>query len=72
MVVLPLFSLLIPRYQWLDREEILQLPIRELLAEGGLVAVWVTNKQSLVEWVKGTLFPYWGLEFEAEWLWLKV
>ena len=50
----------------------LQLPIRELSAVGGLVAVWVTNKRKLVNWVKKTLFPHWGVTSVAEWIWLKV
>ena len=60
------------RYQWLEWKQMLQLPIRELSAVGGLVAVWVTNKRKLVNWVKKTLFPQWGVTSVAEWIWLKV
>lgn len=60
------------KYQWLEWKQMLQLPIRELSAVGGLVAVWVTNKRKLVNWVKKTLFPQWGVTSVAEWIWLKV
>ena len=60
------------RYKWLHKEDISQLPIPELIAPGGLVAVWVTNKRQLVQWTIQELLPKWGLEYIGEWLWIKV
>lgn len=48
------------------------MPVRELLASEGLVAIWVTNKRKLVQWVTDVLLPHWGLVGVAEWTWLKV
>ncbi|KAF5524311.1 Uncharacterized protein CGCA056_v005178 [Colletotrichum aenigma] len=51
-----------------------QIPVGGHLADGGLVAVWVTNKPSLVDLLtspKGVLFG-WGLEVAAEWTWVKI
>ena len=48
------------------------MPVRELLAPEGLVAIWVTNKRKLVQWVTDVLLPHWGLVGVAEWTWLKV
>lgn len=60
------------RYRWLRNEDILCLPVKELLAPEGLVAIWVTNKRKLVQWVTDVLLPHWGLVGVAEWTWLKV
>lgn len=60
------------RYRWLRNEDILCLPIRKLLAPEGLVAIWVTNKRKLVQWVMDILLPHWELVGVAEWTWLKV
>ena len=46
--------------------------MRELAARDAIIAVWVTNKRSLVRWVTGSLLPHWGATYEAEWIWLKV
>ncbi|KAJ5000948.1 hypothetical protein K4K48_001994 [Colletotrichum sp. SAR 10_66] len=51
-----------------------QIPVGGHLADGGLVAVWVTNKPSLVDLLtspKGVLAG-WGLEVAAEWTWVKI
>ncbi|KAK1850447.1 mt-a70 family [Colletotrichum chrysophilum] len=51
-----------------------QIPVGGHLADGGLVAVWVTNKPSLVDLLtspKGVLSG-WGLEVAAEWTWVKI
>ncbi|KAK1465851.1 hypothetical protein CMEL01_11843 [Colletotrichum melonis] len=51
-----------------------QIPVAAHLADGGLVAVWVTNKATLVDLLtspKGVLAS-WGLEVAAEWQWVKI
>lgn len=50
------------------------IPIASRLAPDGLVAVWVTNKPSVVELMTGPkgVFAEWGLEMVDEWTWLKV
>ncbi|KAF5677689.1 MT-A70 family [Fusarium circinatum] len=56
------------------RNLLLQIPLASHLAPDGLVAVWVTNKHSIHDFLtspKG-LFAAWGLEFVTEWTWLKV
>lgn len=50
------------------------IPIASHLAPGGLVAVWITNKASVLELLTSPrgLFAEWGLELVGEWTWLKV
>lgn len=64
--------LLFSRYSWLGEDEMLSLPVDRMLEQEGLVAIWVTNKRKLVELVRERLFPSWGVQPLAEWLWLKV
>ncbi|KAM0256278.1 hypothetical protein ACHAQJ_005043 [Trichoderma viride] len=50
------------------------IPVPSHLAPNGLVAMWITNKSSLLDLVtspKG-LFASWGLELVTQWTWLKV
>lgn len=50
------------------------VPVAAHLAPDGLVAVWVTNKASVIELLTGVkgLLAEWGLEQVGEWTWLKV
>lgn len=50
------------------------IPIASHLAPAGLVAVWITNKASVLELLTSPrgLFAEWGLELVGEWTWLKV
>ncbi|TDZ38955.1 Uncharacterized protein C8035_v006895 [Colletotrichum spinosum] len=51
-----------------------QIPVGGHLADGGLVAIWVTNKPALVDLLtspRGVLAG-WGLEVATEWIWLKI
>jgi N6-adenosine-specific RNA methylase IME4 len=50
------------------------VPITSHLCPGGLVAVWTTNKPSIVELLtsRGGLFEQWGLQLAAEWTWVKM
>lgn len=56
------------------RETLSLIPIEAHLAPGGLVAVWITNKASVVELLTSVrgIFAEWGLESIDEWTWLKV
>lgn len=56
------------------RETLSSIPIAVHLAANGLVAVWVTNRASVVDLVTAPrgLFSEWGLELLGEWTWLKV
>ncbi|GKT47237.1 uncharacterized protein ColSpa_07418 [Colletotrichum spaethianum] len=50
------------------------IPVASHLADGGLVAIWVTNKATLVDLLtspRGVLAG-WGLEVAAEWIWVKL
>jgi N6-adenosine-specific RNA methylase IME4 len=50
------------------------IPIKNHLAEEGLVAVWVTNKPAFRDMLleEGGLFDEWGIELVEEWVWVKV
>lgn len=56
------------------RETLSLIPIAAHLAPEGLVAIWVTNKASVVELLTCArgLLAEWGLELIDEWTWLKV
>ncbi|KAM0277157.1 hypothetical protein ACHAQH_006003 [Verticillium albo-atrum] len=52
-----------------------RIPIASHLAADGIVAIWVTNKPSLIELLtaQGTgMLAEWGLELVTEWTWLKI
>ncbi|KAJ4006736.1 hypothetical protein NW752_010737 [Fusarium irregulare] len=53
---------------------LLQIPLASHLAPDGLVAVWITNKPSIHDFLISPtgLFAAWGLELVTEWTWLKV
>ena len=40
--------------------------------EGGLVALWMTNRERHWRFVERELLPGWGLQPVASWLWLKA
>ncbi|RFU74486.1 mt-a70 family [Trichoderma arundinaceum] len=50
------------------------IPVPSHLASDGLVAMWITNKASVLDLVtspKG-IFASWGLELVTQWTWLKI
>ncbi|CAE7195363.1 METTL4, partial [Symbiodinium microadriaticum] len=60
------------RYQKCQSDELSQLRLGELLAPGGLCALWVTNDPKKQAFVSEKLFPQWGLREVACWIWIKV
>jgi N6-adenosine-specific RNA methylase IME4 len=50
------------------------IPVQKHLAGNGLVAVWITNNQNVMEMLisRDGLLAEWGLEVAGEWVWLKV
>ena len=60
------------KYSYLTLNEVSQLPLPSILVDGALVVVWATNKRTLVESIKESLFKKWSVQFVAEWQWLKV
>ncbi|KAK6188471.1 hypothetical protein SNE40_004638 [Patella caerulea] len=59
-------------YNTVWEDTLLDLPIYQLMNNGGLVVIWVTNKPKLHSFIKETLLPSWKLKFCVEWHWLKV
>ncbi|KFK44069.1 hypothetical protein AALP_AA1G212000 [Arabis alpina] len=61
------------KYPTLPNRYFLSLPIKQLAhAEGALVALWVTNREKLLNFVEKELFPAWGIKYAATIYWLKV
>ncbi|KAJ8385841.1 hypothetical protein AAFF_G00181970 [Aldrovandia affinis] len=60
------------RYGFLPSSQLRQLPVPLLCAPGCVVATWVTNRQKHLRFVRDELYPHWGVEVLAEWLWVKV
>ena len=56
------------------RTLLLQIPVASHITSDGLVAIWITNKNSIQDFLTSPtgLFAAWGLEVVAEWIWLKV
>lgn len=50
------------------------IPIPSHLSPDGLVAIWITNKPSIIDLLSSPsgLFAQWGLELVTEWTWVKV
>ncbi|OAA32450.1 MT-A70 family [Moelleriella libera RCEF 2490] len=50
------------------------IPISAHLARDGLVAIWITNKASIPDFLTSVngIFTAWGVELAAEWVWVKV
>ncbi|KAG0711008.1 Methyltransferase-like protein 4 [Chionoecetes opilio] len=58
-------------YNMMSVEDILKIPIDNLLKDGGLLAVWSTNSPSQIqEFLQG--LHAWDVEHIATWYWLKV
>ncbi|KAF8022861.1 hypothetical protein BT93_F0394 [Corymbia citriodora subsp. variegata] len=61
------------RYPTLPNKYFLSLPVQQLAhREGALVALWVTNREKLRNFVEKELFPAWGVKYLATFYWLKV
>ncbi|KAL9023762.1 MAG: hypothetical protein Q9196_006989 [Gyalolechia fulgens] len=54
-----------------DPMDVLQDVLGKHIAPGGLVACWITNKQSVRD-SASQAFEAWGLELVEEWAWLKT
>ncbi|KAI9339563.1 MT-A70-domain-containing protein, partial [Zopfochytrium polystomum] len=55
-----------------DIYSLFTLPVPSLLSQTAVVAVWITNRPRVARFVRNKLFPAWGLEPVATWVWLKV
>jgi len=62
----------ISRYNMLSTEDLLKIPIAQLLNPGALVAVWCTNSEKHISDLQNRLMPAWGIKPVASWCWLKV
>ncbi|KAL6207402.1 hypothetical protein ACLB2K_018360 [Fragaria x ananassa] len=61
------------RYKTLPNRYFLSIPIKQLSrTNGALVALWVTNREKLRDFVEKDLFPAWGVTHVATFFWLKV
>ncbi|KAI3460298.1 hypothetical protein Pfo_016961 [Paulownia fortunei] len=61
------------KYRTLPNRYFLSLPIEQLThTVGALVALWVTNREKLRNFVENELFPKWGVKHAATFYWLKV
>ncbi|KAJ0031819.1 hypothetical protein Pint_13835 [Pistacia integerrima] len=60
-------------YPTLPNRYFLSLPVKQLThTEGALVALWMTNREKLYNFVQKELFPTWGVSYVATFYWLKV
>ncbi|KAL4635248.1 methyltransferase-like protein 4 isoform X1 [Arapaima gigas] len=58
------------KYSCLPSSQLAQLPVPDLCAPNCIVATWVTNRQQHRRFVWEELYPRWGVEPQAEWLWV--
>ncbi|KAI9346945.1 MT-A70-domain-containing protein [Obelidium mucronatum] len=59
-------------YDTMDPYHLFKIPLQSHLAEGAVVVVWITHKPKYRAFVIEKLFSAWGLEFVAEWCWIKT
>lgn len=59
-------------YKMLDNEDIMSLPIDQLLSEEGLVVIWCTNSPSHRAAIETEMLVKWNLELITIWHWVKV
>jgi len=59
---------------WDIRQLIFEMDIDVLLANQGVIAIWITNKPAVRDLVLGEdgLFDSWDVQLEEEWLWIKT
>ncbi|KAG9900241.1 MT-A70-domain-containing protein, partial [Aureobasidium melanogenum] len=59
---------------WDVRQLIFEMDIDVLLANEGVIAIWITNKPAVRDLVLGEdgLFDSWNVQLEEEWLWIKT
>ncbi|KAI9255462.1 MT-A70-domain-containing protein [Sporodiniella umbellata] len=60
------------KYETQDIYDLFGLPIKDMIQDDTLVAVWVTNKPKFRAFIINKLFPSWQLECVSEWVWLKL
>ncbi|KAK9865639.1 hypothetical protein WJX84_007556 [Apatococcus fuscideae] len=61
------------QYAMLPAAKLLKIPVPSLLhQDGGLVVLWMTNRERLHRFVEDRLLPAWGLELIATWWWAKI
>ncbi|KAM7517154.1 hypothetical protein LguiA_006737 [Lonicera macranthoides] len=61
------------KYPTLPSRYFLSVPIKQITHKNGaLVALWVTNREKLWDFVEKELFPTWGVKYVATLYWLKV
>lgn len=56
------------------QELLSSIPVASHLTSDGLVAMWITNKSSVLDLLTSSkgLFASWGLELVTQWTWLKI
>lgn len=59
-------------YKMMYNEDIASIPIKNVLSQNCLIAIWCTNAPSNITAVKDIIFPKWGVEYVTTWYWLKV
>ncbi|KAJ3703408.1 hypothetical protein LUZ61_007113 [Rhynchospora tenuis] len=60
-------------YPTLPNRHFMYLPVKELAhSDGALVALWITNRQKLQDFVVKDLLPAWGMSHVTPFYWLKV
>ena len=60
------------KYKSLSFHDIKSLPIKDFASCGTLLAVWVTNKKKVIDFVLQELFPTWSIQLIGKWYWIKI
>ncbi|KAJ3320813.1 Methyltransferase-like protein 4 [Boothiomyces sp. JEL0866] len=59
-------------YEELDHYELFKIPIRNILADTGVLVIWVTNNSKYHRFILEKLLPAYGLECTSKLVWIKV
>ncbi|XP_053966907.1 N(6)-adenine-specific methyltransferase METTL4 [Anastrepha ludens] len=59
-------------YRMLNTEQLRQMPIKQLVHERSIVAIWCTNSKDLQRAIVEELLPAWNLRLKHTLYWLKI
>lgn len=59
-------------YEMMYCEDLSSIPIDNLLADDGLIAVWCSNNQQYMNHLLNNVFLQWNVHFVAKLFWVKV
>lgn len=60
------------RYDMMSNEDILKIPVEDLVNPNAIVAIWCTNSPTHSEFIRNVALPKWNLKLLTTFYWVKV